>query len=178
MSNKRRNEEYSDFENDGEKTSIRFVGFKGQDPELTISQSIDSHNRLQKVSVNFRTRVRRVLDIHKEYPSGIMENRKIENQLHGSNHVIDQFADSTLFVVQRWCVFFPHNRSNYIRFSFLKLFPNIIFFINCRRNLFDLVELDYNSVSFFVLKKKQTPSSRWLRVGKGAARVNLIKIDF
>ncbi|CAA2933627.1 Hypothetical predicted protein [Olea europaea subsp. europaea] len=141
MSNKRRNEEYSDFENDEEKTSIRFVGFKGQDPELTISQPIDSHNRLQKVSVNFRTRVRRVLDIHKEYPSGIMENHKIENQLRGSNHVIDQFADSTLFVVQRW------------------------------RNLFDLVELDYNSVSFFVLKKKQTPSSRWLRVGKGAARV-------
>lgn len=123
MSNKRRIEEYDDFENEG------------QDPELTMG------NVLQKVSVNFQTRVRRVLDIHKACPSGIMENCKKENQLRGSNRVIDQVADSSVFVEQRW------------------------------KNLFDLVELDYNSVSFFVLKKKQTPSSRWLRVGKGAARV-------
>lgn len=52
------------------------------------------------------------------------------------------------------------------------------FFINCRKNLLDLVELNYNSVSFFDLLKKESAISRWSRAGKRAAMVNLIEFFF
>ncbi|KAL2487807.1 calmodulin-binding family protein [Forsythia ovata] len=129
------------FGNDEEKTPSRSVSFTGRDPGLTISRSIGSGNMLLEVSVSFRTRERCLLDINAEGPSGSMEDNETVNQLCGSDCTTDQLADSTVLVEQSW------------------------------RNLLDLVELNYNSVSFFDLLKKETAISRWSRAGKRAAKV-------
>ncbi|XP_022849069.1 IQ domain-containing protein IQM2-like [Olea europaea var. sylvestris] len=129
------------FGNDEEKTPARSVSFKGQDPELTISRSIGSGKMLLEVSVSFRKREHNLLGMQAEGQSGRMKDNETVNESCGTDRTADQLADSAVLVEQSW------------------------------KNLLDLVELNYNSVSFFDLLKKESAISRWSRAGKRAAMV-------
>ncbi|XP_019155310.1 PREDICTED: IQ domain-containing protein IQM2 [Ipomoea nil] len=141
------------FGGDEQKTILRSVSFKGQNPEPTILQSDGSGKMLVEKTVSFKARLE---DECKSVPIGVEKkntemgtpksNPKHEaaiklQKVYKSFRTRRKLADCAVLIEQSWW------------------------------KLLDFAELKHSSISFFDLEKHESAISRWSRARTRAAKV-------